>query len=878
MASILDYYAMGNDLQALENMFAQQNAEQTENWQLWPIPLTEYVHERTKSRKPQLEEFTSGLKRVPGRTARIGVNALSSIPDLPIHLLNSVNGFAGGDPNYFKTFSGLGNDALDFVGAGKPENELEQRLDNIGSMLGGGGATIGAGKLMAKGGKVLSDTVAQGVGRTLAANPGAQAASTITGAGAQQYLDHIGASPAVQMVGGLAGGFVPVPAQAAYNVGSAAKNQIIRPLTNGGRETLAGKALNDIYGNNPHFADNISSMLPDAEIIPGSYPTTAQLTGNPNAAALEKGLRSSGLHGQGFNVRNAEQAAARETFLQDGLSVLESSPGAASLELRPEMGQNIRKAYDDVYAAARAKTSDAYNTIDPNNASAFDSRPLVDEMDNIIGKYYGQFGGKPDAEISAVRNELYNLASGQYAARNQASGLEAMNKAIATQSDVLHAMQRPDVGDIGFYWGFPGKGAKLKEGYGVSHLIGRRALEGQNGEDVARKIVDVLAYGKAGKPYGPTDGLRRNISYDGHTAVLSLLKDKGKETWLLTGWKDDIITSAGAKEAVNANSSYAQRPSGIQSAMGAAEGNTNISQLLQNDNTMLPYQELQRLRSRLSNVSSQAAQGQDNVTSSVAGKMRGIIDEAIENAGEAFTPEQAAQWQNAKNLRIAQGQNFESGANRILSKKGNTAGGQGIEASAIPGNYFKPGKGGYEAAQDFLRSAGQRPEARATLQDYALAEFRDVLTKNGRLNTNGAQEWVKKHSGALLAFPELRQKIDGILGALSRDVGRQRAVDRVKRDNSTVTPNLLDVLESMSVGEPLQHLPVVNSIFGNAKQSIQNYIADAALDPAEAVRLLRKAPKKTKSILSAFEDSLKAMPNIVSQTYRQNILDVLEQQ
>ncbi|MDL2285704.1 hypothetical protein LJB93_03060 [Desulfovibrio sp. OttesenSCG-928-F07] len=67
-----------------------------------------------------------------------------------------------------------------------------------------------------------------------------------------------------------------------------------------------------------------------------------------------------------------------------------------------------------------------------------------------------------------------------------------------------------------------------------------------------------------------------------------------------------------------ANSSYTQ-------GAKAAESNINITQGLQNNNTLLPYQELQRLRYRLSNVLVQAGQGQDKTTVSVAGQMRSTV-------------------------------------------------------------------------------------------------------------------------------------------------------------------------------------------------------------------------------------------------------------
>ncbi|MBE6441465.1 MAG: hypothetical protein E7022_03915 [Desulfovibrio desulfuricans] len=155
-----------------------------------------------------------------------------------------------------------------------------------------------------------------------------------------------------------------------------------------------------------------------------------------------------------------------------------------------------------------------------------------------------------------------------------ASGMAAMNTVIAEHTDALDAMFRPEVGSISFYWGQEGKGPKGKGGSGVAHIIARRNAEGKDGEAVARKMVEVLAYGEIGPEYGPQDGQHRNVSFDGHTAVLSLYRFGNRQTWLLTGWEDN---PAGETGTVNAPSPTQASPSGIRDRLGAAEssvGNT----------------------------------------------------------------------------------------------------------------------------------------------------------------------------------------------------------------------------------------------------------------------------------------------------------------
>ena len=127
-----------------------------------------------------------------------------------------------------------------------------------------------------------------------------------------------------------------------------------------------------------------------------------------------------------------------------------------------------------------------------------------------------------------------------------------MNKAIAEKTDMLDAMFREEVGGISFYWGFPGTASeKFTDGNGISHLIARRNIEGNDGEAVARKLVDVIAHGEMGEPYTRGTDIRRDVTKDGFKAILSLYRYGNRETWLLTGWGKKVTSSAQGNLAFN---------------------------------------------------------------------------------------------------------------------------------------------------------------------------------------------------------------------------------------------------------------------------------------------------------------------------------------
>lgn len=180
-------------------------------------------------------------------------------------------------------------------------------------------------------------------------------------------------------------------------------------------------------------------------------------------------------------------------------------------------------------------------------------------------KEFDNFFTEEKSDLAERRDRFKKAA--QDVKENIKQGMAAMNRVISQKVDAPHAMVRPEHGWVSFVWGKEGNPSKdFAGGSGVSKIIAKRASEGSDGDAVARKMVEVIALGSAGPVYGPNGGERFNVSYDGHTAVLSLHRFGQEETWLLTGWDD--VRSDGA-EAGNASDTYASSSSGIQTKKGA---------------------------------------------------------------------------------------------------------------------------------------------------------------------------------------------------------------------------------------------------------------------------------------------------------------------
>ena len=300
-----------------------------------------------------------------------------------------------------------------------------------------------------------------------------------------------------------------------------------------------------------------------------------------------------------LDLENLSQAAD-SVLWDDFVGIMESQPVEISRELQADLAamppvrpQPLDRAGADVSAATKAQTAARLQAAGRTAAQANREAELLARFASIRSRFTGEnpntlindvlnFG--KDAKGDGSTTRLFQPAdiSSLTPEENISRGREAMDKVIAEQTDVLDAMYRPEVGGISFYWGKPGKESKkYGDGHGVSHLIARRGLEGEDGEAAARNMVDVLASGEIGEAYGPEKALRRNVTYAGHTAVLSLYKFGEKETWLLTGWKDYPIDGPGTKnEAPNAQEGiynpqgYTPHPSGSRDGVaGASENN-----------------------------------------------------------------------------------------------------------------------------------------------------------------------------------------------------------------------------------------------------------------------------------------------------------------
>jgi hypothetical protein len=149
------------------------------------------------------------------------------------------------------------------------------------------------------------------------------------------------------------------------------------------------------------------------------------------------------------------------------------------------------------------------------------------------------------------------------------------------------------------------------------------------------------------------------------------------------------------------------------------------------------------------------AAGQGNAGASQGGE--GVLPQAPLVAN--FGPENAAAYRAAADLTRERKQTFNTGPVGEALRPGQQGTQYRITNSQVPAKFFNSGSHAAEDTAAFIKAAGDRPTAIATLQDYAASDLiRAAKRPDGTLDPGKIETWLGKHGDALRAFPELARK------------------------------------------------------------------------------------------------------------------------
>jgi hypothetical protein len=260
-------------------------------------------------------------------------------------------------------------------------------------------------------------------------------------------------------------------------------------------------------------------------------------------------------------------------------------------------------------------------------------------------------------------------------------GKDAMKRVIAQHVNEPKAMYRKDLGWIAFYWGKEGgPPPKYKGGSGVAKIIAKRdwegknvkALLGQKGEEVALKLLSVIAKGSV----KPILGKRAEVSYGGYTAYLSSDRYGKEEIWLLTGFKDTESYTIINPDVLGADPDAAKSTHDEPTLSVSHHGSGVINNITNNKNSVKPILESAILDKEANSSDWRSlishAKSFDNIES-VFATMFGpaVVKRFI--FGEISDLEDQIRAMRASLAQVAGGAAMESGENGIVMGEKTTA-------------------------------------------------------------------------------------------------------------------------------------------------------------------------------------------------------------
>lgn len=685
-------------------------------------PLPSGKEETPDSKKMSTaEEFARGL----GVGTR---NVLEGLGDIPDTFLNQPVNAIGRLFGYDLGLGNPGTGLADVMGLPKAETDSEKLIAAAQRGAAGALPTLAAGAVpaVAKAAPALSSF--------LSAAPGTQVASSAAGAAASEATRQAGGGTGAQIAAGLAGGVVPgVLSPLAVGAGRSVKGaaRALSALSDDGQRQIAAENLR-AYSMNP---DTLVSRLAEArgEIVPGSTPTLGQVLEDAGIAVAEKGRANRGPAGAQFGERYRSQREARQAELEDLASGIDSrqieqgkNVAESVGKLKPygdidlpeaDNGAALRNVFNERYGAAKERTRQAYNAIDPEGETAFSLAPLRDSFMEILPS--GQFAPQLPGEISRFMNQLSDAIE---------------NGRTATYRDLQDI--RTQLTDLAMGAQNSGNASLNRIATGMKNRLDQY-LENASSMDI--EPVQPLPGSQAYK--AAQAEARAAAGADPWYDDLKYMYEQGiNRDWLEKQFGMDAVSQLNSMYPglVRRNGRFIPDVSSADlQTMGVRNDGQGLYEMLLD---RLPYRQNARERQ--------------------ASALADMLDaNAVQPRG--FTPEQMQRFEAAKAARREQAGLFESGANTRMSR-GNAP--SGLSDGQIMQNYFRPGPRGADAAKDFLRAFGDDSDAADIMRDHVVTLFRaSSMGRDGTFSATKMRLFLKNYADALSEFPELRQQLEGVV-------------------------------------------------------------------------------------------------------------------
>lgn len=723
---------------------------------------------------------------------------------------------------------GIGNAVLDKAGVTVPEPQ--NRPERIARAGGEGASLMLAPELMAGKLGVLGSVARAGTVGT-SAGVSSQAAAEVV---PEKY------KPLASLVGGLVGGMAGEGVTAIPSVvksGVRAAKDYAAPLTEGGREGMAGSALRDAATDPDAALDAITNA--PRSLVPGSEPTTFQLTGDAGLGTLERATATK--NPAQFQALRGDQNSAR----LDALSNIQADghPEAVSGFFRDQMSQidkATQLAHDGAEYAAQqqasglggGKTPEAYgedikSAVNPQiDAAATTARTAAE----------GLGGGQPEVLGEQARNAVQaRLDALKTQERALWSAVDPDGKLMAVASPIKQATQRL-YGDIG-----------------PETEIGMAPVE----KSIAGVIND---YG-AVLPFQRLINLRSAISQamrDVRSPLQANEPAYGRLSQLRGAVEDAISDSVAHKVAT-------EQQAVAEGALQPQE--TTVQRWAKQANEIVANAKLSSSRRATESGPDfgetfsggpEVSSGDVGAGSQTSGKARGS-QESPGDQGNYVDQEAADRLKSATQATASRKQTFGAKpVSQILQRPGTTQP-YTMSPANVTSNIWKSGNAGADTVRSTLQAAGNSPEAIGTVRNMAAASLREKAA-DGIITPKILSQWRGQHAPALSA---LEQAAPGSIARFENAARASEGLARFDNFNPQTASGVLPERYFATGDKGLASVDDLRSLIGKdrADKLLGDYAADSlrksAARPDGTID-----PKKFEAWQKAHSGALRALPDV----------------
>ncbi|MBB3950479.1 hypothetical protein [Aureimonas jatrophae] len=580
-----------------------------------------------------------------------------------------------------------------------------------------------------------------------------------SGAGAQAAME---ATPdAYDPVSGLAGGIAAGGTLAAaggipglLRTTGRAVGDYLAPTTQAGRERLAAQRLqrsaSDLEGARDQLAD-----MPD-ELVPGSQPTTGQVTGDMGLLALERGAAVK--RPEAFAQRRADQNEARLGAL-DGLQ-----QGGAPEKVAEALRSRLR-SIDDTAEQAIA-----------------DARRGAQDRAVSIGQ-----GTGPEASGERVR-----------------ASLEAARARAKAEERALWSAVDPDGSLVIGTDGIRSQAARERGNLTLS-------AKPPSGEEAA--IYDVIEqYGEV-MPFREVTDLQSRIKSEmraerlanGETPAYARLSRANNAI-------QQQLERVTLNKALQEQGAVARGEMRVENTLAAALRREQERWIAERAELQAAGGDGPRGFAGNGGGRSPAVSGSPRAEGQTRGQPRDVArdprlsrDDLVPNFDDAALGRLTV----ARDATRNRAETFDNRTLGPIRQRSTATGPYATANSTVPGRIFYPRADSAEAIAQFRRAVGDG-EALPILQDYAVDRLRAVaMREDGTLDPGKVDRWRRAHADALRSFPELDRTLADagrISDAMGNVVKRQKAVQ------AEMSKGALGRL--LQVEDPGDVTRTVGSIFG----------------------------------------------------------------